>query len=74
MELEKEDHNIKTFMGTTYTIGTHEMEFPPKNIGELRSLLKRIAADFPDDGELEISEVNAHNGKLDYTLVKGIVQ
>lgn len=74
MELEKEHHNVEIFMGTTYKIGTHEMEFPPKNIGELRNLLEQIAADLPDDGELEISEISAHNDKLDYTLVKGIVQ
>ncbi len=74
MKLEKEDHNVETFMGTTYKIGTQEMECPPKNIGELRNLLEQIAADLPDDESLEISEVSAHNDKLDYTLVKGIVQ
>jgi len=74
MELEKQDHHVEIFMGTTYKIGTHEMESPPKNIGELKNLLEQIAADLPHDENLEISEVSAHNDKLDYTLVKGIVQ
>lgn len=74
MELEKKDHHVEIFMGTTYTIGTQEMGDPPRNIGELRNLLEQIAADLPDDENLEISEVSAHNDKLDYTLTKGIIQ
>ena len=66
--LDKEDHMVETFMGTTYKLGR------PETIGQLRSLLERIAADLPHDSNLAISEVYLREDKMTYTLKEGIVQ
>lgn len=67
-KLDKEDHVVETFMGSTYKLGR------PETIGQLRSLLERIAADLPDDSDLVISEVYVGENKIAYTLRDGIVQ
>jgi len=65
--LDKRDHYIQVFMGTTYQLPRFD------TVGELKSWLERIAEDLPDP-ELEISEVTLHNNELEYVLKGGIVQ
>ncbi len=66
--LKKEDHYVQTFMGTTYDLGR------PQTIGQLKSVLERIAADLPLDTDLKISEINLRGDQIAYSLVDGIVQ
>ena len=66
--MEKKDHYISVFMGTDYEIANCE------TVGELRSKLEEIIKDLPDDQELKIFEVHAHDGCFGYTLKDGINQ
>lgn len=66
--VEKQDHYVETFMGTTYEVGN------PRTIGELKSVLEGILSDLPNDSALEILQVDLRDGKIDYTLKEGIVQ
>ena len=66
--VEKEDHYVQTFMGSTYDIGT------PETIGKLKKVLEEIIKDLPLDNSLGISEIHLSERGIDYTLKKGIIQ
>ncbi len=66
--MEKKDHYIEVFMGTTYIIGK------PNTIGQLKNVLEQIIKDLPKDEELEVSEVILKKDRIEYFLVNGINQ
>lgn len=68
MALEKNDHHVDVFMGTTYEL------CDIRTIGDLRRALQSILDDLPEDDALVVSEVWLERTKFRYFLQEGVFQ
>ncbi|MCA9487563.1 MAG: hypothetical protein KC516_01225 [Nanoarchaeota archaeon] len=68
--MEKVDYINKEFIGSSYYLVGEDNS----TVEKFKKNLLKIIDDLPENGTLKITQIEVHDGKIEYTLAEGINQ